>query len=240
MINQTKHYKSRYRRNSTNERSNALRAAVLGANDGIISIAGLVIGVAAATDSPQAVLTAGIAGILAGALSIGAGEYVSVSTQRDVEKSLLLKEKRDLRDHPKEELELLTEELEVEGVGPRRAKHVAQELTAANAYLVHAATDFHIDPAHLTNPLSSVIASSGAFIVGAIIPLSAIMLPTGKYTEIVAFGSVIVALTLSGMTSSYISESPNKLRSTLRVVMGGIIAMIVTYALGTVFHTTGI
>jgi VIT1/CCC1 family predicted Fe2+/Mn2+ transporter len=231
-----KHVATRFNRNRTNERSNALRAAVLGANDGIISIAGLVIGIAAATSSKQLVLTAGVAGIVAGAMSIAVGEYVSVSTQRDVEKSLLEQERKALREQPDEELELLTEELEVEGVRPYKSKHIAQELTTANAYLVHAATDFHIDPRHLTNPWSSVIASACAFVLGALIPLGFIMLPTGQFTEIVVFISVVVALTISGIFSSIVSESSRKISSTLRVVAGGVIAMTVTYTLGTIVH----
>lgn len=227
---------TRFNRNRTNERSNALRAAVLGANDGIISIAGLVIGVATATSSKATVLTAGLAGIVAGAMSIAAGEYVSVSTQRDVEKSLLEQERKALREKPDEELELLTEELEVEGVRAHKAKHIAQELTTANAYLVHAATDFHIDPRHLTNPWSSVVASACAFVLGALIPLGFIMLPTGQLTELVVFISVVIALTISGIFSSTLSESSRKVTSTLRVVAGGVIAMSVTYILGTIVH----
>jgi len=231
-----KHAKLRFNRNRTNERSNALRAAVLGANDGIISIAGLVIGVAAATSSREEVLTAGIAGVLAGALSIGAGEYVSVSTQRDVEKSLLEQERKALKERPEEELELLAEELEVEGVKSHKAKHIAQELTKANAYLVHAATDFHIDPRHLTNPWYSVVSSAGAFILGALLPLSFMFLFFNDYIELTVFVSVIVALTISGLVSSFISESSSKVRSTLRVVAGGAIAMTITYIIGTLFH----
>lgn len=230
-----RHKDKRSIRNRTNERANALRAAVLGANDGIISIAGLVIGVAAATESRANVLTAGIAGIFAGALSIAAGEYVSVSTQRDVEKAELQKEKEALKHNPAEELELLTEEIEEEGVKPRMAKHIANELTKANAYMVHAATDFNINPRRLTNPWPSVVASASAFVVGALIPLGFIMLPT-KYTEVVVFSSVIIALTLSGIWSSKLSDSPRRARSVLRVVIGGAIAMAVTYTLGTLFR----
>lgn len=232
----TKHAERRFKRGRTAERSNALRAAVLGANDGIISISGLVIGVAAATDDAQTVLTAGVAGIIAGALSIAAGEYVSVSTQRDLEKAELQKEKEALREHPKEELELLTEELEAEGVGPRKAGQIASELTKANAYLVHAATDYHIDPKHLTSPWSSVVASAMAFVLGALLPLGFIMIPFGAQPEIVVFIAVIFALSLSGIASSLLSESPKKVRSTLRVVIGGIVAMTVTYAIGTLFN----
>lgn len=231
-----KHLAKQFSRNRLDERSNILRAAVLGANDGIISIAALVIGVATATESSEAVLAAGIAGILAGAVSIGAGEYVSVSTQRDVESSELKKEKEDLKKHPKEELELLTEEIEAEGVGPIKAKRIATELTEANAYLVHAATDFHIDPKHLSSPWSSVIASSFSFVLGALIPLGFILLPIGLYTEVVVFVSVIIALTISGIISSVLSDTPRPIRSTLRVIAGGVIAMVATYALGTLFY----
>lgn len=223
-------------RHRTGERSNALRAAVLGANDGIISIAGLVIGVAAATESKDVVLTAGIAGIIAGALSIAAGEYVSVSTQRDVERAELAKEKMELRKHPRAELELLTEEIESEGVGSKKAQQIAEELTEANAYLVHAATDYHIDPKNLTSPWSSVVASATSFVLGACIPLGFIMIPVGIKPEIMVFIAVIVALCLSGIASSLLSESPRPARSTIRVVLGGALAMVVTYTLGTIFN----
>ena len=221
------------------QQSNWLRAAVLGSNDGIISIAGLVIGVAGATQSKTAILTAGLAGIVAGALSMAVGEYVSVSTQRDTENALLAKEKRDLVEYPQEELADLVSAYESDGLEPKIAKAVAVELTKVNAFAVHADVDLHIDPKNLTNPWSAVLASAGSFVVGAIIPLIIIMLPVGEYTVVVTFVSVILALTLTGILSARISGA-NVFKSTLRIVLGGAIAMAVTYVIGNLFKVIGI
>lgn len=221
------------------QQSNWLRAAVLGSNDGIISIAGLVIGVAGATQSKTAILTAGLAGIVAGALSMAVGEYVSVSTQRDTENALLAKEKRDLVEHPQEELDDLVSAYESDGLEPKIAKAVAVELTKVNAFTVHADVDLHIDPKNLTNPWSAVLASAGSFVVGAIIPLIIIMLPVGEYTVVVTFVSVILALTLTGILSARISGA-NVFKSTLRIVLGGAIAMVVTYVIGNLFKNIGV
>jgi len=223
---------------NTDKRSDWLRAAVLGSNDGIISIAGLVIGVAEATQSKSAILTAGLAGIVAGALSIAAGEYVSVSTQRDTENSLLAKERQDLLNHPQEELDDLVSAYEVDGMDPKIAKAVAVELTKVNAFATHADVDLHIDPKNLTNPWISVIASASSFVIGASIPLLIIMLPAGDFTVPLTFMSVTIALTITGILSAKVSGA-NIFRSTLRVVIGGVIAMTVTYAIGNLFKIIG-
>ncbi|MEI6850941.1 MAG: VIT family protein [Candidatus Saccharibacteria bacterium] len=220
---------------NTNEKSNWLRAAALGSNDGIISIAGLVIGVAGATQSKTAILTAGIAGIIAGAISLGAGEYVSVSTQRDMEQALLAREKVDLKNHPKEEFDDLVSAYEQDGLEPKIAKIVAAELTKVNAFATHADVDLHIDPNNLTNPWSSVFASSTSFAIGALIPLVVIMLSVDKYTIPVTFISVVIALTITGIISAKVSGA-NILKSTIRVVTGGALAMIITYAIGSLFN----
>lgn len=232
--------KSKYKPYAINasEQSNWLRAAVLGSNDGIISIAGLVIGVAGATQSKTAVLTAGLAGIVAGALSIAAGEYVSVSTQRDTEDSLLAKEKRDLVEYPKEELADLVSVYEADGLEPEIAKKVALELTKVNAFAVHADVDLHLDPKNLTNPWIAVFSSAGSFVLGALIPLIVIMLPVEAYTVPVTFVSVVIALTVTGILSSKVSGA-NIYKSTLRVVIGGAVAMIITYAIGNLFKFFG-
>lgn len=218
---------------------NGLRAAVLGANDGIVSIAGLVIGVAGAGASKVAILTAGLAGIVAGAMSMAAGEYVSVSTERDSEKSMLDHEAQELRDHPTEELQDLEKAYEAEGLSRAKALHVAKEMSAGDIFKVHAEVDLHIDPKHLTSPWSSVFASAGSFVVGAIIPLSAVMIPTGGYDVPVTFAAVILALTITGALSAKASGAKVS-KSILRVVAGGAIAMIVTYVIGNVFHIAGV
>ena len=239
MINHKTKKKYQLYEKNLSQQSNWLRAAVLGSNDGIISIAGLVIGVAGATQSKTAILTAGLAGIVAGALSMAVGEYVSVSTQRDTENALLAKEKRDLVEHPQEELDDLVSAYESDGLEPKIAKAVAVELTKVNAFTVHADVDLHIDPKNLTNPWSAVLASAGSFTVGALIPLVIIMLPVDGYTIPVTFVSVILALTLTGILSARISGA-SVYRSTLRVVLGGAIAMLVTYVIGNLFKVIGI
>ena len=222
--------------NDTNEKANWLRAAVLGSNDGIISIAGLVIGVSEATQSKAAVITAGLAGIIAGAISLGAGEYVSVCSQRDMENALLSKEKSDLIKYPKEEYNDLVLAYEDDGMKPKMAKAVATELTESNAFITHAEVDLHIDPDHLTSPWSSVIASTLSFIIGALIPLSAIMLPVGDFTLIIVSVAVVVALSITGVLTAKLSGA-SIAKSTLRVVAGGVLAMIVTYLAGYLFRT---
>jgi VIT1/CCC1 family predicted Fe2+/Mn2+ transporter len=167
-------------------RANWLRAAVLGANDGIVSVAGLVVGVAGATSDKHIILVAGIAGILAGAFSMAAGEYISVSTQRDIEKEHHKKQAAPDEDEP------------------------------------------------FTNPWHAAIASAVSFFVGSILPLAAVLLPIGAATIPVTFAAVIVALILTGYLSAYYGGT-NKRRAIVRVVLGGVIAMVVTYLIGTLF-----
>src|SRR3954463_9363227 len=155
-------------------RLNWLRAGVLGANDGIVSTAGLVVGVAGATDSTSALLASGVAGLLAGSLSMASGEYVSVSTQRDTEKAALALERRELAETPEAEFEELVGLYQQEGLSPPTARKVAEELTAADAFAAHARTELGINPDDLVKPWSAAIASFVAFSVGALLPLLAI------------------------------------------------------------------
>jgi len=229
---------AKFKKINTNDRSNWLRAAVLGSNDGIISIAGLVIGISGAAQSKESILTAGIAGIIAGAISLGAGEYVSVSAERDMENALLIKERKDLVDYPKEELNDLVSAYENEGLKPDEAEVVAKEFTEADAFATHAEVDFNIDPKHLTSPWSSVFASSCAFVVGSLIPLFAIMLSAKDYMVIVTFIAVVFALIITGTLTAKVSGA-KALKPILRVVTGGVIAMIVTYLVGILFKVSG-
>ena len=148
---------------NVSKKSNWLRAAVLGANDGIVSTAGLVVGVAGATDSKLIILTAGLAGIIAGALSMAAGEYVSVSTQRDIEKSLLEKERKELKDSPEYELAELASLYQAKGLSKQTALLVAKELTKKDAFAAHVDIELGIDPNNLTNPWSAAYASAASF-----------------------------------------------------------------------------
>lgn len=220
-------------------RLNWLRAAVLGANDGIVSTAGLVVGVAGATDERAALLTAGLAGLLAGSMSMAAGEYVSVSTQRDSEKAALATEKRELATEPQAELTELTELLEDKGLDGRLAREVAEQLTEHDALRAHAEVELGIDPDELTNPWHAAGASFLAFTVGALLPLLAIVLPpTGQRLWITVL-AVLAALALCGWSSARLGAAPVR-RAILRNVAGGALAMGVTYAAGSVLGAVGV
>ena len=159
------------------QRLNWLRAGVLGANDGIVSTAGLVVGVAAVTPEPGPILTAGIAGLVAGAVSMALGEYVSVSSQRDTERALLAKEKAELEEFPEQELQELAAIYVAKGASVQTAMKLAEELTAHDAYAAHVDAELGIDPDELTNPWHAAISSAIAFTVGSILPIVAILLP---------------------------------------------------------------
>ncbi|MFF4322362.1 VIT family protein [Streptomyces sp. NPDC001568] len=218
-------------------RLNWLRAGVLGANDGIISIAGLVVGMAGATTSRTAILTAGVAGLLAGALSMAAGEYVSVSSQRDSERAALDVERRELAQQPEEELDELTDLLAERGLGRELAREAAVQLTERDALRAHARVELGIEPDELANPWHAALASLVAFTVGALLPLLAIVLPGASARVPVTVAAVLAALTLCGVVSARLGGAPT-LRAVLRNVTGGALAMAVTYAAGTVLGTT--
>jgi VIT1/CCC1 family predicted Fe2+/Mn2+ transporter len=220
-------------------RLNWLRAAVLGANDGVVSTAGIVLGVAGAAGSRAALLTAGLAGLLAGALSMAAGEYVSVSTQRDAERAALEREKRELRDDPAAELDELVEAYVAKGLSPELARQVAVELTAHDALAAHAETELRLDPEELINPWQAAFASFGSFSVGALLPLLAILLPPHDWRVPVTVVAVLAALVLCGWSSARTGGSPPR-ASVVRNVAGGGLAMAVTYVTGTLLHVSGV
>jgi vacuolar iron transporter family protein len=217
-------------------RLNWLRAGVLGANDGIVSTAGLVIGVAAATTNRAAVLTAGLAGLAAGAMSMAVGEYVSVSTQRDSEKALIAKEIRELDEEPEAELAERAGIYAAKGLSPTLALEVATQLTAHDALGAHAEAELGIDPHNYTNPWHAAWASMAAFTVGAILPLLAIVLPPLGWRVPVTVVAVVVALAFTGWLSARLGSSDAR-RATVRVVIGGLLAMAVTYGIGALLGT---
>jgi len=220
-------------------RLNSLRAAVLGANDGIVSTAGIVIGVAGATLVPFAILTAGIAGLTAGALSMAVGEYVSVSAQRDTEKALLDKERRELAEMPEEELAELAGLYEAKGLDSALALQVATQLHAHDALAAHAETELGIDPDELTNPWAAAVSSAVSFTVGSILPLLAIMLAPTSLKVIITVAAVAAALVLTGSLSARAGGTSHS-RSIMRNVAGGLLAMGVTYWIGRlVGHSLG-
>lgn len=221
------------------QKLNWLRAAVLGANDGIVSIAGLVVGVAGATDSKSIILTAGLAGVVAGALSMAAGEYISVSSQRDAERALLKLEAASLEANPEDELEELALIYQSKGLSRVTALRVAQELTEHDAFRAHAEAEHGISPDDLANPWHAAIASAVAFVTGAAIPMTIILLPPANLRVFLTFTGVIVALALTGAVSAHVGKA-RKRRAMLRVVAGGALAMIVTYAIGSLSGVSGI
>lgn len=212
-------------------RLNWLRAGVLGANDGIVSTAGLVIGVAAATTNRTAILTAGLAGLAAGAMSMAAGEYVSVSTQRDTEQALLAKERRELEETPEQELAELAALYEQRGLSTALAQQVAVELTEHDALAAHAEVELGIDPDALTNPWHAAWASMLAFTVGALLPLLAILLPPAAGRIPLTAAAVVVSLVITGWVSARLGGAPLR-PAILRNVGGGVLAMVVTYGIG--------
>lgn len=210
---------------------NWLRAGVLGANDGIVSTAGIVVGVAAATSERGPILTAGIAGLAAGAVSMALGEYVSVSTQRDTERALLSKERRELRDDPATELDELASLYEAKGLAPATARTVAEELTDHDAFAAHAEAELGIDPTELTNPWLAALSSALAFTVGALLPLFAILLPPANLRIPVTAVAVLLALAVTGVVSAGLGGAP-KGRAVMRNVVGGGLALVITYVIG--------
>jgi VIT1/CCC1 family predicted Fe2+/Mn2+ transporter len=211
--------------------TNKLRAAVLGANDGTVSVASIIVGVAGATNSSLQIITAGIAGLVAGAISMGVGEYVSVSSQRDTEKVLLEKERHLLAAFPEEELKELELLYKSKGLSTKTAQQVAKELSAHDVHAAHFEAELGIDPEALTNPWHAAIASSLAFTAGALVPLIVIALVRGGLRVPLTIVAVILALIATGLLSARASGA-SKLHSTRRVVVGGLIAMLVTYCIG--------
>lgn len=218
---------------------NWLRASVLGANDGIISTASILVGVAGAIADLRTIIISGIAGLLAGAFSMAAGEYVSVSSQRDTELALLQKERNELRDFPDAELEELTHIYETKGLSRQTAETVARELTARDAFAAHVEAELNINPEDLTNPWHAAIASGISFTVGAVIPMAAIMLPPEPLRIPVTFGAVVVALVITGVFSAWASGA-SYVKVTWRVVFGGVVAMAITYGIGRLFGVVGL
>ncbi|ANZ42037.1 hypothetical protein BBK82_45020 [Lentzea guizhouensis] len=213
------------------DRMNWLRAGVLGANDGIVSTASLVVGVAGATTDRAQILVAGLAGLFAGAMSMASGEYVSVSSQRDAERALIAQEKRELRDMPDEELKELAGIYEGKGLDADTAREVAEQLTEHDALAAHADAELNLDPDALTNPWGAAIASFVSFTVGALLPLIAIATTPPSLRVPITVLTAIVALALTGYVSAKLSNAP-KQRAIMRNVVGGLIAMGVTYAIG--------
>lgn len=219
-----------------NNRLNWLRAGVLGANDGIVSTAGIVMGVAGATDDATTIAIAGIAGLVAGALSMAAGEYVSVSTQRDSEEALLAKERQELAEDPADELAELAGLYVEKGLSEPLALQVAQELTAHDALGAHAEAELGIDPEDLTNPWQAAWASMLSFTLGALLPLLTITLSPPAVRIWVTVLAVVAALALTGWASARLGYGSAR-AAVVRNMLGGAVAMAVTYGVGSALDT---
>ncbi|TLP75806.1 VIT1/CCC1 transporter family protein [Nesterenkonia sphaerica] len=220
-------------------RLNWLRASVLGANDGIVSVAAIVVGVAGASTATGPVLTAGVAGLVGGAVSMALGEYVSVSSQSDSERALIAKERSELEELPEEELQELTDLYRARGLSRKTARQVALELTEHDALAAHLSAELNIDQEDVVSPWHAAAASAAAFTVGGLLPLLAILLPPEAWRVPVTFLAVLVALGLTGLTSAQVGGS-SRVRAALRLVVGGALALGTTYVVGLLLGGSGV
>lgn len=217
------------------QRSNWLRAAVLGANDGIISISSLAIGVAAASTTKEPIALATVAGLVAGALSMAAGEYVSVSSQTDIEKADIEREKQELKDMPMEELNILAQIYERRGLKKETAIQVATELTEKDALETHLRDELGLNEISQSKPLQAAMASGAAFTAGGALPLLTVLLMPVDGLEYWLYGFTIIFLVILGITSAK-TGGTNIMRAIIRITIWGTIAMgfsaLVGYFLG--------
>jgi VIT1/CCC1 family predicted Fe2+/Mn2+ transporter len=219
------------------DRSAWLRAAVLGADDGIVSTASLMLGVAAAHATRSGVLTAGVAGMVAGAMAMAAGEYVSVSSQRDSEQADLARERKELAAAPAEELQELTQLYIARGVEPALARQVAEQLTASDALGVHAREELGLAHERRARPLQAAAASAAAFAAGALLPVLAMAASRSAQSVVIAVVAV-VGLAVLGWAGA-VAGGARWLRPLSRVVTGGSLAMALTLLVGHLSHTAG-
>lgn len=234
-----RHLETEPHSNDLAQRLNWLRAGVLGANDGIVSVAAIVVGVAGATADTGPILAAGAAGLVGGAVSMALGEYVSVSSQSDSQRALIEKERRELAEEPEEELAELTAIYEAKGLTAETAARVAEELTAHDALAAHLSAELNIDETDIVSPWHAAFASAVAFTIGAILPMLAILLPPAGIRVPVTFAAVLVALALTGAVGAWIGGG-SKPRAAVRVVVGGALALAATFIIGNLLGASGV
>jgi VIT1/CCC1 family predicted Fe2+/Mn2+ transporter len=228
--------RSRHPEVHRSDRVGWLRAAVLGANDGIVSVAGLVVGIAAGGASASTVLATGIAGTVAGAMSMAAGEYVSVQSQADTERADLAVEKRELHDDPQSELEELAAIYRHRGLSPELAQQVAVQLTAHDALAAHARDELGITEELRARPMQAAMASAGAFVSGAALPvLTALLAPHAHVAQVTTVVTV-AGLGLTGAMAARAGGAP-PLRGATRVMFWGAVAMGAAALIGQLFDT---
>ena len=218
------------------ERIGWLRAAVLGANDGILSTASLIVGVAAAEATRGSVLIAGMAGLVAGAMSMAAGEYVSVSSQSDTEKADIARETRELRDDPQAELDELTGIYVERGLTSDLARQVATQLMAKDALGAHARDELHLSELTAARPVQAALTSAATFSVGAALPLLTVLLVPERVIAFAVPGASLLSLALLGAVGAAAGGAP-VMKAVVRVVFWGALAMTVTAGIGRLFGT---
>ena len=218
-------------------RTGWLRASVLGANDGIISVTSLIMGMAASGASTQTLLITCIAGLISGASSMAAGEYISVKSQEDIENADLDMEHRELQRHPENELKELTHIYMMRGLDPELAHEVAVQLTEKNALEAHARDEIGIHENTAAKPLQAAGSSALAFSLGALFPMFSILLSPEQYIESVVMVVGVLSLALLGALSSYVAGT-SPLKGSLRVMLWGIIAMLFSSWIGSLFNIT--
>ncbi|OYD42895.1 VIT1/CCC1 transporter family protein [Sphingobacterium cellulitidis] len=223
-----------YLENHYIHRSNWLRAAVLGANDGIISVSSLAIGIATASSSRDPILLATIASMVAGALSMAAGEYVSVSSQTDIEKADIKREKKELDEMPELELQMLAKIYEERGLKKETAMLVAKEMTAHDALAAHVRDELGITDINQANPIQAALASGAAFTAGGFLPLLVVLFAPVDNMEYYLYGFTIISLIILGAVSAKTGGS-NMTKAVIRIVIWGTIAMVLSALVGYLF-----
>ncbi|MDJ0313688.1 VIT1/CCC1 transporter family protein [Arthrobacter sp. H35-D1] len=221
------------------QRLNWLRAGVLGANDGIVSVAAVAVGVAGATSGTGPILTAGMAALVGGAVSMALGEYVSVSSQSDSQRSMIEQKRTDLDEHPEKNLADLARSYEHKGLSPSTAALVADELTGNNALAAHLSAELNFEEDNVVSPWHAAFASAIAFTLGALLPLLAILLPPESIRVPVTFVAVLLALGITGWIGAIIGGGPRG-RAAARVVTGGALALAATFAIGSLLGSSGL
>lgn len=223
--------------NATAGRLNWLRAGVLGANDGLVSVSAIAVGVAGATTQFRAILAAGLAALVGGAISMALGEYVSVSSQRDSQRALVRQERQELQDTPEDELRELAGIYLHKGLKPETARLVAEELTAHDALAAHLDAELNIDPDEIANPWAAAGSSAVSFLSGGILPLLAILLTPAPARIAVIIVVVLIALAITGVLGARLGGSP-LLRAAIRVLIGGALALAATLIAGTLLGSS--
>lgn len=232
----TPHDSEPHDRGAFSDGLNKLRAGVLGANDGIVSVAAVVVGVAGATSAMGPIVTAGAAAVVGGAISMALGEYVSVASARDSQTALIAKERRELAEMPEQELAELASIYQAKGLTPETAQKVAEELTAHDALGAHLEAELHIDENEVLKPWQAAVASGLAFLAGAVLPMLAILLPPPELRIPITFVATLVALGITGALGAILGKS-HWLRPTVRVLVGGGLALAVTFGIGALLGT---